>query len=189
MNYTSSQDFFTLPLCLPLRVCELKGNRNTGGQQKYGPAWLTDDHSPKLNMQHFLLLLSHTELPIFNILCKTNEEVRCFFKMPSDFKNYDGSLVDCVFKSSHDNIGSSNVDMFFAIKIRCTPDYGNGNKGTGGQRKRDKRKRNGKWWEGNDKVKVSSKSIPVSHLSLLYFCFLSKFYFALYLLYWCQKLF
>lgn len=81
--------------------------------------------------------------------------------------------------------------MFFAIKIRCTPDYGNGNKGTGGQRKRDKRKRNGKWWEGNDKVKVSSKSIPwaVSHLSLLYFCFLSKFYFALYLLYWSQKLF
>lgn len=66
-------------------------------------AWLTDDHSPKLNMQPFLLLLSHTELLIFNILCKTNEEVRCFFKMPSDFKNYDGSLVDCVFKSSHDN--------------------------------------------------------------------------------------
>lgn len=94
--------FFTLPLCIPLRVCEVKGNRNTGGQQKYGPAWLTDDHSPKLNMQPFLLLLSHTELLIFNILCKTNEEVRCFFKMPSDFKNYDGSLVD-VFKSSHDN--------------------------------------------------------------------------------------
>lgn len=79
-----------------------KINRNTGGQQKYGPAWLTDDHSPKLNMQPFLLLLSRTELLIFNILCKTNEEVRCFFKMPSDFKNYDGSLVD-VFKSSHDN--------------------------------------------------------------------------------------
>lgn len=29
----------------------------------------------------------------------------------------------------------------------------------------------------------------VSHLSLLYFCFLSKFYFALYLLYWSQKSF
>lgn len=97
--HLESRFFYPTALSPSTRV---RGERKSKhGRAAY--AWLTDEHSPKLNMQPFFLLLSHTELLIFNILCKTNEEVRCFFKMPSDFKNYDGSLVDCVFKSSHDN--------------------------------------------------------------------------------------
>ena len=87
--HLESRFFYPTALSPSTRV---RGERKSKhGRAAY--AWLTDDHSPKLNMQPFLLLLSHTELLVFNILCKTNEEVRCFFKMPSDFKNYDGSLV------------------------------------------------------------------------------------------------